>query len=213
MNGALLIMKLMRWLSDFLTAPWLPGVGTVVLAATLCILVWYARSTHKIMKLQNEEVGLRKRPVVSFMCSNSKHINFPTTLLNFSFVHAKARVEATVICDRENISHPRDSPYAGEQIWNLQAGSNTGFVTTGHMSLLQLLKKHGIDIRGPEVAAHEITVTVEMWVINAKDDEENLQQTRCKNPVLQWYWQDEAWVFEVSPHHYDWFNGRLPLPQ
>ena len=160
---------------ELISKPWWPGMwtslNTIALVTTLFFVIRYTKATMRMAESQMEEIGLRKRPVVSFGCADENYFNFRTTARNFSMVHAKARVKATVIVNRHLLSLTPEHHYSGERVWHLQAGGSGGPTFCGHLDFLTLFEYNNVPQPDPNSA--EAQVTIESWVINwAENDSE-----------------------------------------
>ena len=182
------------------------SLNTIALIVTLIFVRKYTKSTKELATAtrsmaaaHREEVGLRERPVVSFGCADEKQFIFLTTARNFSMVHAKARVKATVIVNRHLLSLTPEHHYAGERVWHLQAGGSGGPTFRGHLDFPTLFEYNNVPQPDPNSA--EAQVTIESWVINWAENDSELFNDQNKNPTLQWYWKPRfrQWVPEVSP--------------
>lgn len=118
-------------------SPLFGALTTVFLGATLFFVYRYT-------KAQTEEVGLRKRPVVSVWCRNEFQFYFQTAIQNFSHVHAKARFEATIRINGKTLMLPDEHHYAGKKKWHLQARGLTGLCFGGHLNMEEELKNNDV---------------------------------------------------------------------
>lgn len=110
---------------------------TLALILTLVLLATYARDTRRIANLQEEELGLRKQPVVSFHTreyaerERKRFGEFLTKIENHSNTHASARFEVSFrSSDRPNwillsTLHPDNNRYiyGGDRVWSVQANA------------------------------------------------------------------------------------------
>lgn len=172
---------------------WL-GVNTVVLTMTLVTVVFYTIKTAEIAKLQAEEIGLKKKPVVTITCHDPYDYYFRTKVENASNVHAKCRIKAIIKYGDKELSLANNHHYAGSRIWALQA--NTVFY--GHLDLKGVLDK---ERQGSDHLNTSTVITFESWVINYVDPNENLKNDSNKNPVVKWDWnvRERKWIPEAAP--------------
>ncbi|HWR83096.1 MAG TPA: hypothetical protein VN285_07325 [Candidatus Deferrimicrobium sp.] len=197
---------LLNWASE----PWWQGLwtslNTIALVITLIFVMKYTKATnvlaietHSIAVLQAEEIGLRKRPVVSFLCADQSNFFFVTAIENFSMVHAKARIRVAIEINGRILELTEGHHYAGHRIWHLQAGGPDAPTLCGHLSFPSLLELNNINQYGLDLKSVSARVTVEMWVINWCEDDHKLLDDKNKNPVVEWYWKRGQWIPEVSP--------------
>jgi hypothetical protein len=181
-------------------------IGTVVVTLTLLAVIWYtietaalAKATSKMAALQEEEIGLKKRPIVSWRCHDHEKFYFTTEVANLSSVHAKCRVKATIEINAgrdgeyTNLALTKNHHYNGKRIWQLQAG----VTTFGHLDFRGVLALNKVAELSPAKA--RIRVRIESWVINYREDEQLLLNDNQKNPPAQWDWNGSTWVVEVVP--------------
>lgn len=166
---------------DVLSASWWTGVNAIVLFLTLLLLVWYAGSTHKIMLLQREELGLRKLPVVTIINRDPFEVMFRTTIRNTSNVHAKAWITASVHWGGRELTFRDTSPYSGKFELEIQALG----ALNGHLDLPNVLRQNGID---PEIMPEGRT-TVQFAVrVRNHAEEVHEKDEVSTNPPVRYYW-------------------------
>ena len=178
--------------------PYWEGIIAVALVATLVYVIKYTKATWSMAKVHNEELGLKKRPIISVYNRDPEVFKFRTKVTNLSNIHAKLRVKANVDIAGKDLKIPSDQHYSGNRIWQLQGGGYIG----GHLSFDDLFEYNDMELGGHE--SGEAEVALECWVINYYDDEKGLFDDRNKNPVVHWSWKlldsgGGRWVPEVSP--------------
>lgn len=172
------------------------SVQAIALIVTLIFIIWYTRSTHKIMKFQEEEIGLKKRPVVTTKIERDIKINstgkfFCRTLVeNKSNVHAKYRVEAIISINEKPGKLYQYSYYDGERIWQLQAG-------TCFAGILN------VDDFSPE--KDTASIFFKSWAVNYQEKDDALMDDKNRNPNTKWDWDPKrsAWIPDAAPEELD----------
>ena len=190
--------------------PYWDGITAVALIVTLIFVIVYAHhtkrlaeSTHAMVEVQQEELGLNKRPTVSILCGDDKNFWFRTAIRNFGNVHAKLKVRASIDLNGKKLDIPDDSLYSGKKIWQIQAGGVLASTLIGHLSLSEILVFNKLPTSGHE--KNQATVSIETWVIGHLEDESFLDSDFSKNPVVAWKWhpatraQGGQWVPDVAP--------------
>jgi|GEM_PF-4508623 len=182
----------------FFSCPAWTGISAITLIITLAILIWYAWSTRQIAKLQAEEIGLKKRPVISIECRGygEGHFYFLPNVANLSIVHGKARIMAKISVNGEDLPIPSDWHYSGGRFWHLQAGCQIG----GNINLTKLFHLK-TNKKLPPLNDLKAEIIFKVWVINFHDDEKDLYDNRNMNPICKWYWDGDkmVWIPEVAP--------------
>lgn len=190
--------------------PYWEGIIAVALIVTLIFVIIYAHhtkrlaeSTHAMVEVQQEELGLNKRPTVSIHCGDEFNFWFRTAIRNFGNVHAKLKVRVRVNINGKELDTPNDSLYSGKIIWQIQAGGVLASTLNGHISLKEMLLFNKLPTSGHE--KNPATVSIESWAIRHLEDESLLGSEFSKNPVASWKWyagtgpHGGQWVPDVSP--------------
>ena len=173
-------------------------LSTIALIATLLVVWDYTSATHKIARLQEEEVGLRKTPTVMVTIDPDRQYEllFRTLAHNLSNVHAAVRVVAKVRWAGKDVEFT-DEFYTGQKDWLLQA--HTGIL--GHLSLGDKLSEQEINDKG------EKRVILYSKVRNYSPTSEHKGRRRVPkwsiNPPVEYYWKDSSWVPEAAPRNSD----------
>ena len=179
--------------------PYWEGITTVALVATLFYAIKYTRATWAMAKVHDEELGLNKSPVISVTCFEQKNFFFRTSIRNFSMVHAKVRVKATIIIDGQVLKIPEDNLYNGTHVWQVQAQGPLGNPFQGHLSLDSVLSYNDLPV--PPLAQVQCKIIIESWVINFYENEKELLDDDKKNPIGQWTWNSrkQIWIPDLCP--------------
>ena len=189
-------------LGKFLTCPFWDFIQTWALIATLGFIIWYTHSTHEIMKLQKEEIGLKKRPIVSFTIEEQRRDNngmplkvpsnfyCSTFITSHNLVHAKYRVEAIIEINSKRLKLDPNTHYAGDRIWELQAGTTS----PGHLDLDDILRKN--NIRGFRPESSRAMIYFKSWAVNYYEKNDSLKLDINRNPDSRWNWSHAllAWI-------------------
>ena len=186
-------------MAEFFSAPWWYGIEAGAIIITFLVLIFYTLATWSIVKLQKEEIGLHKSPVISISCFEQKNFFFRTSIRNFSMVHAKVRVKATIIIDGQELKIPDINLYDGSHIWQVQAQGSLGNPFIGHLSLDPLLLHNKVAV--PPLAQTKSKIVIESWVINFSENESKLFDDDRKNPIGQWTWsaKNQLWIPDLCP--------------
>ncbi len=199
---------------NFLEGEWWYGINALALIFTLIVVIFYTKATRKMAKAtyamsnvtekstdyQKEDMQFRKRPVVSILCANENELFFPTIVHNFSYIHAKARIKATIFINGKELTLEKNNHYNGKIIWQLQAVGPNGSPFVGHLNLVNLITRE-FNIKDTDLCNIDAKVTFEMWTINYFDNEKDLYNDINKNPLAQWIWSKERqrWIPEIAP--------------
>jgi hypothetical protein len=178
---------------------------TFALVATLVVVIVYTIKTAKIAKAQEEEVGLRKRPVVSFWLEpTNKPSGLPdlepyVVCKNYSLVHAKARVKLTIILPNQTIEFEPPDPYSGTPVWHIQAMGPGDMKFRGHFHFKERLGDD--NLRAMSDGRVRAELRLESWVINYHDSEDMLWENKNRNPILIWLWGTKKhWIPYITPN-------------
>jgi hypothetical protein len=185
---------------------WLNYVETSAIVITLIIIIKYTYETNRLakaawlsVKLQEQEIGLRKRPIVTILCGNEAKFEFLTLFNNFSNVHAKALIKAIIKINGKTMQLPPGYHYNGERIWHIQAVGPSGPKFKGHLNFPVVFDYNNIQNIDHENL--EASVTIESWIVNLYDDDSELYDESNRNPTRHWDWNSKAkrWVPEIAP--------------
>ena len=179
-------------------------IQTVFLAATLIAVIIYTIKTSKIAKIQVEEIGLKKRPVVSFWLEpTNKPSGLPdlepyVVCKNYSLVHAKARVKLTIILPDQTIDFEPPNAYSGKPTWHIQAMGLGDMKFRGHFHFEDKLSEKNLEaMKAGRVRAE---LRLDSWVINYHDSEAKFAGSENKNPTLIWLWGPKMkWIPAITP--------------
>jgi hypothetical protein len=200
----------MEWLGNLFKWPGWGGIGSIALIVTLIVIIIYTRATRSLAmsnealakssrdmaKVQNEEIGLAKRPIIKFGLELEDSFYSRITVKNLSLVHAKIRVVATIIVNKKKMELWPEHHYAGELVWQLQAMGPNDPSFKGHLAWDEVFERNNFP--HPDLGDIKAQISIEAWVINFYEDESRLYKPENKNPVAQWYWRGR-WIPEVSP--------------
>lgn len=178
----------------------LQWITAVALIVTLCFIIKYTSSTAAMARFMSEEIGLRKKPVVSIWCGDPKKFYFPTVIYNPSMVHANLLVKATIVIDGTTLTIPKDHHYGGQKMWRVQAVGYSGPPFQGHPDLATLMRVNKLDNANP--AEMDASITIESWAAGLEVDGNELRTEKYKNPTCHYYWSKElkVWVQEIAPN-------------
>lgn len=195
--GAMLLSAF-HYVGKVLASDWLSGLATLALIATLIVVIKYTQATAKIAQLQEEEIGLKKKPVISIALPPGFNPDFPIFVYNFSSVYAKVRVKATVACNSGTLQLPGGHDYDGTKVWEVQAMGTIGLPFQGHLDLQRVVKENGLS--GSDLMALGLKIWIECWVINHSESESGLYLDANKNPLTHWYHRHSVgWVMNIVP--------------
>jgi hypothetical protein len=122
---------------------------------------------------------------------------------NFSLVHAKLKVLASIRVDDQLLKLPNDHLYDGSYLWEVQAHGHTDLALHGHLSLPHMFKFNGLKYPAGSSPKPKSLIRLESWAINYWDGDADFKSAGAKNPVLEWYWDmtRKQWILEVCPGH------------
>jgi hypothetical protein len=199
----------------------------ITLIVTLIYIINYTRATKRLAnetsvsaEIQKREFLYKQRPVISIFNFKPEEFYFIPVFYNFSNVHAKLRVKATIKFGEKTLKLPEGHLYNGEKIWQLQAGGNEAPRLFGNLDFRRILEVNEMII-APELSEkgklYEDTIdytgdfykrnmeyasiTIECWAVNINRSDDELNNKENKNPVVQWYWKKKSrrWIPEVCP--------------
>jgi hypothetical protein len=178
------------------------AVSAIALIVTLIWIAMYTQATTRMAdatksmaEAQRELTALQRRPVVVVGCANEEVFRFRTLFKNFSFVHAKAKVKATIVINGKLLTLPLGH-YDRTKTWHIQAVGPFGPEFEGHLSFDEVFKLNEMDF--PAESTVDAHVTLEAWVINYNDPESELDRDENRNPIVHWDWKGR-WVPEIAP--------------
>ncbi|MEW5874388.1 MAG: hypothetical protein AB1752_04310 [Candidatus Zixiibacteriota bacterium] len=187
------------------------ATGTIVLALTLIVVLYYTEQTWKIARLSEQELGLRKSPVVSFQSrmpnekdgEKLKIGEILTRVSNSSNVHAMARIEATIRLSGKFEWYPLSEwhPdgdlyfYSGKRTWSLQAGCSF----LGNLELGTMLASRARDEEEVCRFLAGAWVCVRSYVQGCTAGFEWDKGKPLENPVAYFKWSEKRWIPEPGP--------------